>query len=911
MAASNEIVDLFFNTGVVFHEVTLSGDLPDIVSGFVLVKKPADGSSGAGDVSVRRTAPGEEPHVEVSALEHIGEFSRRWVPVPYQLSCRHAVQVWMAAERPRSPRIVLAIDTREVAGARGRHLDAALDADRAFRPIDKREFASFLDHPVTRELVRKMETAGIERAPLKLAALLETLAPALPSIRLSRFEGRALTPVSLVVDLGNSRTTGVLAEAHEQGLRTVPLHLRSSCNPLEVCEDPFDSRVTFLPGPFDPTHAPVAVGASFAQPSIVRMGREALDRAHETPHRYACTLSGPKRYLWDGRPVDDRWYFATKSAAHHGERGLVSGRVLKHLAEDGDGRSLRDDGPSSPARPRYAPRAMMLFALVEILQQAYQQINSVSHRALQGRESSPRVLKSLALTFPSVMRREETALYEELAQSAVVLVCDALGIDPAHRPNWVPEPTATNPKAGRFEPFLFVDEALAAQAGYLYEEVTARFAGSMEELVRVFAHGRRSLRVASIDIGGGTSDVAIAEYEDTQPGVGTSLLVQKLFQDGMAIAGDEVCRAILEDLVFPQVLRQLPSPQARGRIAQLFADGGAGRAGAWRTLKAKLVPYFWSPLARCYWALAEGVTPPEHTNQKLYSVAEVMEAFPGAWSTAVLSEADELLGSLVPDFPGLHNLFFRFDRQEIEQTIEGVLREPLRRYADIIAQFDVDIVLLAGRTSALPCVLELFRSELPVAPPRVVTLSGYRVADWYPARWREAGVIKDPKTAVAAGATVLHLASKNRLPGFVLEGLRELEQRPIFGVYRDTEPHLARTSELFRGRPKPGGTLVSQPVAYTPGLTIGFRNVDSPEMEASPLYAVEPADPSVQGALLEDRVSLTFALGPDESLTIAAVTSQRELYQFHPDDFVLSLKTMARERHWLDDGMFANVLRHL
>ena len=55
-----------------------------------------------------------------------------------------------------------------------------------------------------------------------------------------------------------------------------------------------------------------ATGDSFQWPSVARMGREALDRALETPHRYQCTLSGPKRYLWDDRQTDERWHFAQK-----------------------------------------------------------------------------------------------------------------------------------------------------------------------------------------------------------------------------------------------------------------------------------------------------------------------------------------------------------------------------------------------------------------------------------------------------------------------------------------------------------------------------------------------------------------------------------------------------------------------
>jgi hypothetical protein len=65
-ARSDVVLELFFNRGIVFHEVELPRALPDVVSGFI-VQKPAAG--GAGQTGIRRAAVGEEPDVEVGGLE--------------------------------------------------------------------------------------------------------------------------------------------------------------------------------------------------------------------------------------------------------------------------------------------------------------------------------------------------------------------------------------------------------------------------------------------------------------------------------------------------------------------------------------------------------------------------------------------------------------------------------------------------------------------------------------------------------------------------------------------------------------------------------------------------------------------------------------------------------------------------
>ena len=257
----------------------------------------------------------------------------------------------------------------------------------------------------------------------------------------------------------------------------------------------------------------------------------------------------------------------------------------------------------------------------------------------------------------------------------------------------------------------------------------------------------------------------------------------------------------------------------------------------------------------------------------------------------------------MPGWPGLSNLAFRFEAPEVTRAIERVLREPLRKYADILAQFDVDLLVLAGRTSKLKPVRSLFVSEMPVSPSRIKTMGDYRVGDWYPSKWRKDGRIADPKSCVAAGAAILHLASRNVLPGLLLEGLEEVRQRPIYGLYQASEPHIARVNELFRD-----GNL-SPSFLYARGMMIGFRNVDSQEMDGSPLFEVLPAGPKIEQALLEDRVKIRFRV-KDEHIEIAEVESQRDAHSFSPPDFRLRLKTATADRYWLDTGVLSVHYRH-
>lgn len=874
-----ELCELFLQSGIVFHE--LSAVPPDFVSSFVLMEG-----------SVRRAQPGEEAAVDISALDHVAEFAGRWIPVPFQLSAPHAVQMQIKPGAGGAMRILLAIDTATGApGAPpGDLLDENLDAHRPYRPLTRDELGPFFDHPRTREYVERLSKLGIERALFKLFALLETFGPLLPKLRLLPRSAAAPIDVSLVLDFGNARSAAVLVEAREEGVLGVPLQVRSFSDPFEVSEESFDSRLTFLPSPFDRAFTPIATQSGFAFPSIVRLGKEAVERALEARHRDQVTLSGPKRYLWDGRPTGEPWRFAKKIGDDY---PTVSGRLLKYLADEAHGLGLRQDGPSAPAEPRYAPRTMMLFALVEILTQAYSQIGSFSYRSFVGKEGAPRTLKHLVLTYPSGMSETERQVYDTLVQNAVILTTYLLGIPGDLRPNFDPE-------TKQFAPFLFADEALAAQMVYLYQEINERFQGKMEDLVALYgrtdADGVGRIRVASIDIGGGTTDVMIGEYEDRLPGSGTALGVKKLFQDGVSVAGDDVCRAIVERVIFPQILQQLPAGKERQRFAHLFDEGDAGLGQSFRTLRSRLVPHLWMPLARCYWSMLEGKA--TAGDEPVYVLDDLPKVFGLPIPSSVfLEEADAQIRAQCPSFPGFRNVMLRFDREDARQAALSVLREPLRKYADILAQFDVDVVVLAGRTTNLQVVEELLLAELPVLPTRLVKLGSYKVGDWYPSKWREHGMVKDPKSAVAAGASIYHLAMRNRLRGFLLDDVSITPMRPIYGLWRDDEPHLVRQDELFRDG------VVSKPFAYTHGMRIGVRYVDSEEMDGGPLYEVLPASADMDRALLDDRALLRFALTGEGHIVVSEVVSQRGKFGFEPSDFHLQLRTSREEKYWLDTGV--------
>lgn len=123
--------------------------------------------------------------------------------------------------------------------------------------------------------------------------------------------------VDLVLDIGNSRTCGILIESFPNESRvdlgnSLVLELRDLSRPDTTYSEPFDSHVELSQALFGPESLSRRSGRpkAFLWPSLVRVGPEAA-RLREMAEgtETASGMSSPKRYLWDTAPVPQPWSF--------------------------------------------------------------------------------------------------------------------------------------------------------------------------------------------------------------------------------------------------------------------------------------------------------------------------------------------------------------------------------------------------------------------------------------------------------------------------------------------------------------------------------------------------------------------------------------------------------------------------
>lgn len=378
-------------------------------------------------------------------------------------------------------------------------------------------------------------------------------------------------PVDLVLDIGNSRTCGVLFEDGDF-TKVDMLELQDLTEPWKVYKKPFDMRLAFHHCNFGEIDLP----DQFSWQSFVRIGEETIkliykSRPENGVSQRTTNYSSPKRYLWDGRKYAGQWDFLM---AEDDEQTVFNHYVnIKGLSEqfdsDGSLRTTNDGGSFSS----FSRRSLMTLVLIEIFQHANCQINGFAYRQKRGEINVPRSIRSIIITCPTAMPKEEQVILRQCAEDAYVALLRSKDPNLYYQPYKVEEwqdkvkiipsvkdlmvnPNSVNGQRTRTE--WGYDEATCCQLVYLYAEVAQRYLNHSEDFFNLYGHVRKefledgydknSLTIGSVDIGAGTTDLMICAYKYDQKGV-SKLTPQPLFWDSFYYAGDDILEELVRSII--------------------------------------------------------------------------------------------------------------------------------------------------------------------------------------------------------------------------------------------------------------------------------------------------------------------------------------------------------------------------
>lgn len=739
-----------------------------------------------------------------------------------------------------------------------------------------------------------------------------------PRIRLidtvSRERSHLPIGVDLVIDVGNSRTCGILIESDPDDsdrldlAKSYVLSMRDLSQPASVYAQAFESRIEFSKAAFGDAGISRLSGRAnaFHWPSFARVGPEAVRLGASSSGTEGSTgLSSAKRYLWDRRPLNQLWRFRTPGAL--GPEPAVSGPLLAFVTEEGDVlRQLRSPAPSA-IRAKFSRSSLFTFLMCEVILQTLCTINAPESRGRQRNADVPRQLRRIIMTIPPAMPLSERRIMQSRVEGAVKLVWQALGWTEG-APGAGPEPRA----------LIAYDEATCTQIVYLYTEITQKFRGGPADFFDLMGKSRaegarKTLRVASIDIGGGTTDLMVIDYgvEGRKAVVPT-----QLFREGFKVAGDDILEAVVARHVLPPIeehLSNLGHSDARSFLRGLVGADRGGQSVQERQLRRRFVAQVAVPTALALLHIFETLKPFSDAAPETRRLAD-LTGEDGTADPGLFAEVDALAAAGGAAGFSLRDTPVTFAAESLAASVRALVGPLLDDLAEIVHSLDCDVLLLSGRPSRLPVVSDLVHARVPVRPDRIVAMHQYRVGRWYP--FRDAhDRIDDPKTTVAVGALLCSVARSQ-----------------IEGLSIDTNRFSVTSTAKFIGEIELGGQIKAENVlfadvdldrkvkqddsarriAFDGTITIGFRQLPLERWPATPLYVMEFANPGQAGRF---RLPLTVSLervdpdGEDEAKKEDFRISEVEDAEGTPlriSDVSLRLQTMKSvDGYWLDTGVIA------
>ncbi len=635
--------------------------------------------------------------------------------------------------------------------------------------------------------------------------------------------------VDLILDIGNSRTTGILVETLPQRVTNLNdsylLELRDISKPEHIYSDPFETRVEFVEANFGDDALSRRSGRrtpAFAWPSAVRVGPEAARLAtHAVCAEGSTGMSSPKRYLWDERPWQQSWRYNTSGPQ---ESMVTRGLFPRQVNREGtplccfddpmykNSRELRQQEREPAFESLFTRSSLMLFMVGEIITQALVTMNSPATRSRRELPNMPRRLRRILFTVPTAMPVAEKRIFRRWVSWAVRVIWEALGWG-----EWyvgIKDNAGKNAKDYRISPQVRCDwdEASCSQIVYIYNELAVKYHGDAHHLFALLgkkyeAYGDKPcVRIASIDTGGGTMDLSIATYE-LASGVGDTARISPHmeFRDGFNIAGDEVLRDMVAQHIIPCLTEAFSKAgiiEPRSVIGQLFGRDAIGISQDQRNLRARFVRQVAVPVALGMLGLCE----------LLYQNAtEIQENHPPftcrfcdffTQSETELSDEEEENAQKASPFAGLEGIhlpasfFYPLPQEHIISAVENTIQAHMPA-GETFSLMDVELRInptaventiratLGPALAALCEMVHLYNCDVLLLTGRPSAWNGivgpvlaklpvpmHRIIpmrQYHVGNWYPFadvhGRITDPKTTVVVGAILCALA-EGHLEGF-------------------------------------------------------------------------------------------------------------------------------------------------
>lgn len=687
--------------------------------------------------------------------------------------------------------------------------------------------------------------------------------------------------------------------------------------------------------------------------SLLRMGREADDVSQLVRAKgdFRLGLSSPKRYLWadDESWLEGAFWYMADPHDREGSGGFAAklhGELLKFMHEDDRDFLLEKEDPleeefasTSPIKPQHAPRSLMVSALYELLCQVYMHVNSIGYRARTGDAARGREIRSLTMTFPSGMFQPERERFAKQAEKAINIFHRSVGKSQRHKPTltfsideasavhltyiwselsmlgqdprlWfdalAQTKTAGKPAAALATAEPEANEESAVGAGRRRNRGRTRKPGDGSSFAGDEAaetsRAPKEIRIACLDIGGGTSDMMIARYT-YQPGIDDSVQGEVLHQDGISIAGDQLVKRMLEKILVPTFADAIGLEE---EDVQLLFGPEVPKNRQFTSQRIDWINRMFVPLAEAYLQLAvDGVEDEEltHTDPELVDPAVV---------ESLEQVCNKLRG---PGYYNVHQeLALELNRGDFEDVVHEVFDDLIFDFCCRAVDHGADVVLLAGQPTKLGYLQHLINKYMPLPASRIIPMFNHYAGSWYPyqdAKGHAPGVIVDPKSAVVVGAAIEFMARHGMLSQFKFHIANNQSQSSYYwGVMTMSNWTIREERILFEPTAEDTRDEWTEFTTIAQRVVIGRKRIREESVQASPIYLIKVdtgdriGETNVTVRIRRNRATEER----EEELEVEFVTGTvAGAPAVLGENVHCTWRTLADERYFLDTGGLDNI----
>lgn len=635
----------------------------------------------------------------------------------------------------------------------------------------------------------------------------ESLIPMVVVYPDKRPDDRLDIPVDMVIDVGNSNTCALLFENKPTGTfnfeNVKPLKIQNLTKTHISYSEPFSTTLAFAKANFGEITT-YDLSRKFEYPSTVRIGKEAKDWIRNSNltsvhgQEVRNYHSSPKRYLWDNDPVTVQWEFSSEEKLSTPYPVAIRDFTTQ-FGYDGNFGGI---GASS----NYSKRSLMIFVFAEIFNQALMQINSHEFRKEHGGNIDVmRYINNVIITCPTAMTKSEQIILRQCAYDAIqaldkfyknYFVDNGENIPQDYKSKFrrvvdrngnmvidesiiVPFIKDLKRKKDTFHERLDwnYDESTCIQLGFLYAEISKRYANKHVRFFDLYGKSRentnqKTIRIASLDTGGGTSDIMICEYSYLTASHCT-LKPKPLFWESFSMAGDEFLHEFIKQVIIGDSYDASNNNiysflvDLKNRSSNEIINNLNGFFKTWTGRTDKLMRHNFTTQIAIPVAIAILDYASNHNTfgRKIFSFKQIFEKNPP--NTEIIKHFNEKFNCSIEDIE------WALSHEDVNRIVELKFDNLLRTFALFAYTFQCDFILLGGKIMSLDIMKRLVLKHYPLSSDRVISLNRYRIGQWLPQPIaNESGYISDAfaKSTVCIGAIIgLKAGRANRMDGFNLD----------------------------------------------------------------------------------------------------------------------------------------------